>query len=225
MRHNTLGVKIPGINNDPIRSTRSVETCKRIHLKRGCSSQHPLFNKTNTHHYYETLNEGETETHMLGELLSGIAQGLEILAKNSYTEKEKETLEEARKILRLHYQEDAVAALDKVIADFPKGVTRRPETETTTRSNGNRSYSAAEFGYDLKNKIKKHYGSLDTVVTTRDEKVVVEVRFLRTLKAEFIIVDGYYQGRNNSTNCSLFEDELKKAEDDIVKACRDIRNS
>lgn len=164
---------------------------------------------------------------MLGELLNGIAQGLETLAKNSYTEKEKETLKEARKILRLHYQEDAVAALDQVIADFSKGVTRRPtETETTTtRSNGNVSYSAAEFGYDLKNKIKKHYGSLDTAVITNDEKVVVETRFLRTLKAEFIIVDGYYQGMNKCTNCSLFEDELKKAEDDIVKACRDIRNS
>ena len=74
---------------------------------------------------------------MLGELLNGIAQGLETLAKNSYTENEKKTLEEARKILRLHYQEDAVAALDQVIADFSKGVTRRPtETETTTtRSN------------------------------------------------------------------------------------------
>lgn len=163
---------------------------------------------------------------MLGELLSGIAQGLETLAKNSYTEKEKETLREARKILQLHYQEDAAAALDQVISDFSKGVTRRPtEAETTTRSNGHRSYSTAEFGYDLKNKIKKHYGSLDTTVTTNGEKVIVEARFLRTLKAAFVIVDGYYQGINKCTNCSLFEDELKKAEDDIVKACREIRNS
>ena len=163
---------------------------------------------------------------MLGELLNGIAQDLETLAKNSYTENEKKTLEEARKILRLHYQEEAVSALDKVIADFSKGVTRRPtEAETTTRSNGHRSYSTAEFGYDLKNKIKKHYGSLDIVVTTKGEKVVVEARFLRTLKAEFIIVDGYYQGRKDCGDCVLFEDELKKAEDDIVKACRDIRNS
>ena len=61
---------------------------------------------------------------MFKDLLTGIAEGLVLLGENSYTQEEKDMIKKVRDIMKMHCKDEAVEALDKVIADMIYGVTK-----------------------------------------------------------------------------------------------------
>lgn len=158
--------------------------------------------------------------------LNTLIEGLATVGQNSYTQEEKELITKTRDLMRAHGRTDAAKALDEVINDFYKGITRTPSTTTTssTTSTSGSVMSTAEFVYELKNRIKRSYGSLDTVIVYEGNTIRIDIKFLSSVIAYYTIQNGSYQGRVNKRSSYLYEKEIAACEADIVKACREIRN-
>ena len=157
--------------------------------------------------------------------LNTVLEGLATVGQNSYTQEEKDMIIQVRDLMRAHGRTDAVAALDEVINDFYKGVTRTPSTTTsTTTSTSGSVMSTAEFVYELKNRLKKSYGSLDTVIVYEGDTIRVDIRFLSSVIAYYTIQKGSYQGCTTKRSAYLYNKEIAACEADIVKACREIRS-
>lgn len=159
--------------------------------------------------------------------LNTIIEGLAEVGKNSYTQEEKDMIEKTRNLMRLHNQYEAAEALDEVIKNFYKGITRTPSTTSTstTTSTSGQVMSTAEFVYELKNRIKSRYGCLDCVIIADGDTINVELHYYRTsYVAKFVITNGAYQNKVNARSTYLYEKEIAACEADIVKACREIRS-
>jgi len=159
--------------------------------------------------------------------LNTVLEGLATVGQNSYTQEEKELITKTRDLMRAHGRTEAAKALDEVINDFHKGINIRtstaPSTSTTTSKSGS-VMSTAEFVYELKNRIKKSYGSLDTVIVYEGDTIRVDIRFLSSVIAYYTITDGSYQGRVTKRSAYLYDKEMAACESDVVKACREIRS-
>lgn len=160
--------------------------------------------------------------------LNTVLEGLATVGQNSYTQEEKELITKTRDLMRAHGRAEAAEALDEVINDFYKGITRTPTTtttsSTTTTSKSGSVMSTAEFVYELKNRIKKSYGSLDTVIVYEGNTIRVDLRFLSSVIAYYTIQNGSYQGRVNKRSTYLYDKEITACEADVIKACREIRS-
>ena len=160
--------------------------------------------------------------------LNTVLEGLATVGQNSYTQEEKELITKTRDLMRAHGRTDAAEALDEVIKDFYKGITRTstaPSTSTTTTTSTSGSVmSTAEFVYELKNRLKKSYGSLDTVIVYEGDTIRVDIRFLSSVIAYYTIQKGSYQGCTTKRSAYLYNKEIAACEADIVKACREIRS-
>lgn len=157
--------------------------------------------------------------------LNTVLEGLAEVGKNSYTQEEKDMIIKTRDLMRLHNQYDAAEALDEVIKNFYKGVTRTSSTTTSsTTSTSGSVMSTAEFVFELKHRIKKSYGSLDTVIVYEGDTIRVDIRFLSSIIASYTIQKGSYQGRVMKRSSYLYDKEIAACEADIVKACREIRS-
>lgn len=171
---------------------------------------------------------GKGQEHNMGFLdgLNTVLEGLATVGQNSYTQEEKELITKTRDLMRAHGRTEAAKALDEVINDFHKGITRTstaPSTSTTTSTSGS-VMSTAEYVYELKNRLKKSYGSLDTVIVYEGDTIRVDIRFLSSVIAYYTIQNGSYQGRVTKRSAYLYDKEIAACEADIVKACREIRS-
>ena len=163
------------------------------------------------------------------DIMGTIADGLATVGQNSYTQEEKNMIEKTRDLMRAHGRTDAAKALDEVINDFYKGITRTstaPSTSTTTTTSTSGSVmSTAEFVYELKNRLKNKYGSLDTAIHYGENTIVVELKFYSmSYAARFNIVNCVYQGKELGRTNYLYSKEIAECETDLVKACREIRS-
>lgn len=159
--------------------------------------------------------------------LNTIIEGLATVGQNSYSEEEKAMITKTRDLMRAHGRTEAAEALDVVINDFYKGITRTPSTTTssTTTSASGQVMSTAEFVYELRKRLKSKYGTLDRVISYTNDKIVVEIRFYSSsYVARFNIVNCVYQGKDLKGSTYLYSKEINDAEEDIIKACREIRN-
>jgi hypothetical protein len=158
--------------------------------------------------------------------LNTVLEGLATVGQNSYTQEEKELITKTRDLMRIHGRTNAANALDEVINDFYKGVTRTSSSTTSsTTSTSGSIMSTAEFVYELKNRLKSKYGSLDTVIHHNENTIVVELKFYSlSYVARFNIVNCAYQGKELGRTSYLYSNEIAACESDVVKACREIRS-
>lgn len=160
--------------------------------------------------------------------LNTVLEGLATVGQNSYTQEEKELITKTRDLMRAHGRTEAAKALDEVINDFHKGITRTsaaPSTSTTTTTSTSGSVmSTAEYVYELKNRIKKSYSNLDTVIVYEGNTIRVDLRFISSVIASYKITNGNYQGCTTKRSAYLYNKEIAACEADIVKACREIRS-
>lgn len=161
------------------------------------------------------------------DIMGTIADGLATVGQNSYTQEEKDMIIKTRDLMRAHGHAEAANALDKVVNDFYKGITRTTSTNTSTTTPTSKSgsvMSTAEFVFELKNRIKKSYGSLDTVIVYEGDTIRVDLRFISSVIASYTIQNQSYQGRAIKRNGYLYDKEITACETDIVRACREIRS-
>lgn len=159
--------------------------------------------------------------------LNTVLEGLATVGQNSYTEAEKEMIKKTRDLMRAHGRAEAANALDEVINDFYKGITRTTSTNTSTTTPTSKSgsvMSTAEFVFELKNRIKKSYGSLDTVIVYEGDTIRVDLRFISSVIASYKITNGNYQGCTTKRSAYLYNKEISACETEIVRACREIRS-
>ena len=159
--------------------------------------------------------------------LNTVLEGLATVGQNSYTEAEKEMIKKTRDLMRVHGRTNAANALDEVINDFYKGITRTTATNTSTTTPTSKSgsvMSTAEFVFELKNRIKKSYDSLDTVIVYEGDTIRVDLRFISSVIASYKITNGNYQGCTTKRSAYLYNKEISACETDIVRACREIRS-
>lgn len=163
--------------------------------------------------------------------LNTVLEGLATVGQNSYTQEEKELITKTRDLMRAHGRTEAAEALDAVINDFYKGITRTATTtststttSSTTTSASGQVMSTAEVVYELKHRIKKSYGSLDTVIVYEGDTIRVDLRFISSVIASYTIQKGSYQGHVMKRSSYLYDKEISACEADIVKACREIRS-
>jgi hypothetical protein len=160
--------------------------------------------------------------------LNTVLEGLATVGQNSYTQEEKELINKTRDLMRAHGRTEAAEALDAVINDFYKGITRTAtttSTSTTTSSSTSGSVmSTAEFVFELKHRIKKSYSTLDTVIVYEGNTIRVDLRFISSVIASYKITNGNYQGCTTKRSAYLYNKEIAACEADLIQACREIRS-
>jgi hypothetical protein len=160
--------------------------------------------------------------------LNTVLEGLATVGQNSYTQEEKELINKTRDLMRAHGRTEAAEALDAVINDFYKGITRTAtttSTSTTTSSSTSGSVmSTAEFVFELKHRIKKSYSTLDTVIVYEGNTIRVDLRLISSVIASYKITNGNYQGCTTKRSAYLYNKEIAACEADLIQACREIRS-
>jgi hypothetical protein len=163
--------------------------------------------------------------------LNTVLEGLATVGQNSYTQEEKELINKTRDLMRAHGRTEAAEALDAVINDFYKGITRTATTtststttSSTTTSASGQVMSTAEFVYELKNRIKKSYSTLDTVIVYEGNTIRVDLRLISSVIASYKITNGNYQGCTTKRSAYLYNKEIAACEADLIQACREIRS-
>jgi hypothetical protein len=160
--------------------------------------------------------------------LNTVLEGFATVGQNSYTQEEKELINKTRDLMRAHGRTEAAEALDAVINDFYKGITRTAtttSTSTTTSSSTSGSVmSTAEFVFELKHRIKKSYSTLDTVIVYEGNTIRVDLRLISSVIASYKITNGNYQGCTTKRSAYLYNKEIAACETDLIQACREIRS-
>ena len=162
---------------------------------------------------------------LLNEILSGMAAAMQ----NSWTKEEKEAIVKARDLLKAHSLFEEAKGLDEVISKFALGFERRsdfdPDKRIQPQTRTDKTFSAAELAYELKDRLPGSFGSLDFVVGFTNGtpgSVTVKLRFLSREHARFEIgLDGHLIDQH--LNSTLHEREYSQAVRAIITALKEIR--